>query len=62
MSNASSPARSVLGLIGGAPQLEPSRTLERRGLQGRLLAKLETANPGGSKKDRAALELIRCAK
>ena len=33
-----------------------------RGLAGRILAKLESLNPGGSKKDRVALEIVREAR
>lgn len=56
------PVASVLDLIGDTPLLELTRTVACRGLHGRLLAKLEMVNPGGSKKDRAALELLRTAK
>jgi cysteine synthase len=47
---------SVLGAIGGTPLVELSRVT--RGLDGRVLAKLEYLNPGGSKKDRIALRMI----
>jgi len=47
---------SVLGAIGNTPLVELSRiTL---GLEGRLVAKLEYLNPGFSKKDRIALQMI----
>lgn len=47
---------SVLSAIGRTPLVELSRFT--RGLEGRLLAKLEYLNPGGSKKDRIALRMI----
>ena len=47
---------SVLGAIGNTPLVELSRLT--RGLHGRLLAKLEYLNPGFSKKDRIALQMI----
>ena len=47
---------SVLSAIGGTPLVELARLT--RGLEGRLLAKLELLNPGGSKKDRIALRMI----
>lgn len=47
---------SVLGAIGNTPLVELGRiTL---GLEGRILAKLEYLNPGFSKKDRIALQMI----
>lgn len=47
---------SVLGAIGNTPLVELSRiTL---GMHGRILAKLEYLNPGFSKKDRIALQMI----
>lgn len=51
-------ARSVVDLIGNTPLLELSRCVGPRGLSGRILAKLETANPGSSKKDRIAREIV----
>jgi cysteine synthase A len=47
---------SVLGAIGNTPLIELSRIA--RGLNGRILAKLEYLNPGFSKKDRIALQMI----
>jgi len=47
---------SVLGAIGSTPLVELSRIT--RGLEGRILAKLEFLNPGFSKKDRIALQMI----
>jgi len=48
---------SVLGAIGNTPLVELSRIT--RGLEGRILAKLEYLNPGLSKKDRIALQMIK---
>lgn len=47
---------SVVGAIGATPLVELSRIAH--GLDGRLLAKLEYLNPGGSKKDRIARQII----
>jgi cysteine synthase A len=47
---------SVLGAIGNTPLVELARIT--RGLDGRILAKLEYLNPGFSKKDRNALQMI----
>jgi cysteine synthase A len=47
---------SVLGAIGNTPLVELSRITH--GLEGRILAKLEYLNPGFSKKDRIALQMI----
>lgn len=47
---------SVLGAIGNTPLVELSRIT--RGFEGRILAKLEYLNPGFSKKDRIALQMI----
>ncbi|HEY7138854.1 MAG TPA: cysteine synthase family protein [Methylomirabilota bacterium] len=46
----------MLGAIGNTPLVELSRIT--RGLSGRILAKLEYLNPGFSKKDRIALQMI----
>jgi cysteine synthase A len=51
--------RSVLGAIGNTPLVELARIT--RGVEGRILAKLEYLNPGFSKKDRIALEMIEAA-
>jgi cysteine synthase A len=48
---------SVLGAIGNTPLVELARIT--RGLEGRILAKLEYLNPGFSKKDRIALQMIK---
>lgn len=47
---------SVLGAIGNTPLVDLARIT--RGLEGRILAKLEYLNPGFSKKDRIALQMI----
>src|SRR5512139_2195012 len=47
---------SVLEAIGNTPLVELSRIT--RGLEGRIFAKLEYLNPGFSKKDRIALQMI----
>ena len=55
-------ATSILDLIGNTPVLELQRVRRLLGLSGRILAKLEHLNPGGSKKDRVALSMIREAR
>jgi cysteine synthase A len=50
--------RSVLEAIGETPLVELSRFVAARKLDGRILAKLEYLNPGFSKKDRIALQII----
>jgi cysteine synthase len=55
-------AGSIVDLIGNTPVLELTRLRLCLGLEGRLLAKLEYLNPGGSKKDRVALSMIRQAR
>lgn len=55
-------ATSVLDLIGNTPALELRQIRRRFGFEGRLIAKLEHLNPGGSKKDRVALAMVRAAK
>lgn len=47
---------SIVEAIGGTPLVELSRIA--RGLEGRILAKLEHLNPGASKKDRIARQII----
>ena len=47
---------SVIAAIGGTPLVALSRVTG--GLDGRVLAKLDYLNPGGSKKDRIALRMI----
>ena len=52
---------SVEQLIGGTPLLELCRTEQALELGARLLVKLEKCSPGGSVKDRVALQMIRDA-
>ncbi|MFK7877761.1 MAG: PLP-dependent cysteine synthase family protein [Paracoccaceae bacterium] len=52
---------SILGVIGQTPAVWLDRLVTRAGVQGRILAKLDYLNPGFSKKDRAALSIIRAA-
>ena len=47
---------SVLGAIGNTPLVELARLTQ--GLDGRILGKLEYLNPGFSKKDRIARQMI----
>ena len=49
---------SVEQLIGGTPLLELCRTEQALELGARLLVKLEKCSPGGSVKDRIALQMI----
>ena len=48
-------------LIGNTPLMRLTRLEQKLGLHGQLLAKLEYFNPGGSIKDRAALQMLRAA-
>jgi len=57
--NAQLPLASVVEAIGRTPLIELSRLT--RGVPGRLLAKLEYLNPGFSKKDRIARQIIETA-
>ena len=54
-------ATSIDQLIGNTPLMCLTRLEQRLGLHGQLLAKLEYFNPGGSIKDRAALQMLRAA-
>ena len=54
-------ATSIDQLIGNTPLMRLTRLEQKIGLQGQLLAKLEYFNPGGSIKDRAALQMLRAA-
>ena len=49
---------SAVDAIGQTPLVELSRLVRAAGLEGRLLAKLEYLNPGFSKKDRVARQMI----
>ncbi|SDH64284.1 pyridoxal-phosphate dependent enzyme, partial [Pseudonocardia oroxyli] len=50
---------SVLDLVGNTPLVRLRRLTA--GLAAQVLVKLEYLNPGGSVKDRAALEMVRAA-
>jgi cysteine synthase A len=52
---------SVLDKIGNTPIQELTRITASLGLEGRLIAKLENLNPGGSMKDRVARQIIQRA-
>ena len=54
-------ATSIDQLIGNTPLTRLTRLEQKLGLHGQLLAKLEYFNPGGSIKDRAALQMLRAA-
>lgn len=54
-------AASIDQLIGNTPLMRLTRLEQKLGMQGQLLAKLEYFNPGGSIKDRAALQMLRAA-
>jgi cysteine synthase A len=55
-------AGSIIETIGNTPLVELRHCAAAKQGRGRLLAKLETFNPGASKKDRIALEIIREAR
>lgn len=50
--------RSVEELVGSTPLVELCNTEKACGLKARLLVKLESFNPGGSAKDRAAIAML----
>ncbi len=50
--------RSVLELIGSTPMVELKKIRAYTGVKGRIFAKLESYNPGGSVKDRPAIRMI----
>ena len=52
---------SLIDVIGQTPAVWLDRMVAARGLQGRIIAKLDYLNPGFSKKDRAALGIIEAA-
>ncbi len=54
-------AASIIDVIGNTPMVELQRIAKRSGLAGRLLAKLDYLNPGFSKKDRIAREMMLAA-
>ena len=49
---------SVEQLVGGTPLLELTHLEEKLGLEAKILAKLESFNPGGSAKDRVAKAML----
>ena len=49
---------SVTQLIGRTPLLELTAYRRENGLPGRIFAKLEMMNPGGSLTDRSALAMV----
>lgn len=51
-------AKKLTDLIGNTPLLELTNYSESKGLQARIIAKLEYFNPAGSVKDRIALAMI----
>ncbi|SFT33623.1 PLP-dependent cysteine synthase family protein [Sedimentitalea nanhaiensis] len=53
---------SIVDVIGRTPAIWLDRMVEARGLEGRILAKLDYLNPGFSKKDRAARGIIEAAR
>lgn len=53
--------QSIIGLVGHTPLVRLTQIERRCGLQARLLAKVESFNPGGSVKDRVALAMIEAA-
>lgn len=52
---------NVLDMIGNTPLIELSRYQKHHGLKAELIAKVESFNPAGSVKDRAALSMIEAA-
>lgn len=54
-------ASSVLSLVGGTPLVETQRVAADLQLKARVLVKLESFNPAGSVKDRAALAMVEAA-
>jgi cystathionine beta-synthase len=54
-------AESILDLVGNTPLVRLKRISEAEGIVCTLLAKVETTNPGGSVKDRAAIAMIDAA-
>lgn len=54
-------SKSLTELIGNTPLLEVTNIERNEDLRARLLVKIESFNPGGSVKDRAALSMIEAA-
>jgi hypothetical protein len=55
-------SKSILDSIGDTPLVEVTELARARKLKGRLLVKCEYLNPGSSKKDRIAWEMIQEAR
>eukprot|EP00038_Savillea_parva_P012369 m.204170 g.204170 ORF g.204170 m.204170 type:complete len:373 (+) comp22431_c0_seq1:105-1223(+) len=51
-------APSAADAIGNTPLVDCTRLVANSGVSGRVLAKLELCNPGGSKKDRIAKQIV----
>lgn len=51
-------SQSMFSLIGNTPLLQANRLMEREGVTARLLLKLDSFNPLGSAKDRAAYAML----
>ncbi|MBO5749681.1 MAG: pyridoxal-phosphate dependent enzyme, partial [Bacteroidaceae bacterium] len=49
---------SVLQLIGNTPLVELCNIKRKYNLKARIVAKIESFNPGGSAKDRIALSMV----
>lgn len=54
-------ATSLVDLVGRTPLLELNRLQDIKGLEARVIAKLEYFNPAGSVKDRVALSMVESA-
>ena len=54
-------SKQLTDLVGNTPLLQLTRIEEKYNTKGHIIAKLESFNPGGSVKDRAALSMIRDA-
>lgn len=54
-------SKSIIELIGNTPLLEIANYNSRRGINGKIIAKLEYFNPGGSVKDRVGYAMIKDA-
>lgn len=54
-------SKSITELIGNTPLLEIANYNRRRGINGKIIAKLECFNPGGSVKDRVGYAMIKDA-
>ncbi|MEG2494522.1 MAG: cysteine synthase A [Mucinivorans sp.] len=54
-------ANSITDLVGRTPMLELHRMRAKMGFEGRIFAKIESFNPGGSAKDRVAVAMVDAA-